>query len=93
MITDQGKQLEHWVEHYLELYATQNILTDVALAAIPDLPVMEEFDDPLTKEELSKAIDCLTSGKAPGSEGIPAEALKSGKPVLLEPLHKLICRC
>ena len=93
VITDQGKQLERWVEHYLELYATQNVVTDVALAAIPDLPVMEELDDLPTKEELSKAIDCLASGKAPGSDGIPAEVLKSGKPVLIEPLHKLLCSC
>ncbi|XP_047502443.1 uncharacterized protein LOC125047940 [Penaeus chinensis] len=93
VITDQGKQLERWVEHYLELYATQNVVTDAALADTPDLPVMEELDALPTKEELSKAISNLSSGKAPGIDSIPAEVLKSGKPALLKPLHTLLCKC
>ncbi|RXN14061.1 RNA-directed DNA polymerase from mobile element jockey-like protein [Labeo rohita] len=67
--------------------------TDTALNAIPDLPVMEELDTPPTVEELSKAIDCLACGKAPGNDGIPPEVLKSGKPALLQPLHNLLCLC
>lgn len=34
-ITDQSKQLQQWVEHYLDLYATQNIVTDTRLEALP----------------------------------------------------------
>ena len=30
VITDQSMQLQRWVEHYLELYSTQNIVTDTA---------------------------------------------------------------
>ena len=41
-VTDQSQQLQRWVEQYLELYAKQNIATDVALDALPGLPVMEE---------------------------------------------------
>ncbi len=93
VIIDQEEQLQRWVEHYLELYATQNIVTDTAMDAVPDLPVMEELDIPPTLEELSKAIDCLACGKAPGSDGIPPEALKNGKPALLQPLHELLCLC
>ena len=54
---------------------------------------MEELDVPPTIEELSKAIDCLACGKAPGSDGIPAEVLRSGKPALLQPLHELLRLC
>ena len=42
-------------------------------------------------EELSKAIDYLICGKAPGKDGIPPEVLKSGKPALLQLLHELLC--
>jgi hypothetical protein len=76
-ITDQEEQMKRWTEHYLELYATRNIVTDNALNVIQDLPVMTKLDSPPTMEELSKAIDCLACGKAPGSDGIPPEVLKS----------------
>ena len=84
IITDQSQQLQRWVEHYLELYATQNIVTDTALNALPSLPVMEELDDLSTEGELSKAIDSLACGKAPGKDGIPPELLKQGKSTLLQ---------
>lgn len=93
VITDQSKQLQRWVEHYLELYATENVVTDAALDALPQLTVMEELDALPTMEELSKAIDCLSSGKAPGKDCIPPEVLKSGKPALLQQLHELLCLC
>ncbi len=54
-ITDQCQQMKRWVEHYLERYATQNIMSETALNAIPDLPVLDELDAELTEEELSKA--------------------------------------
>ena len=93
VITDQCKQLDRWVEHYLELYATQNVVSDIALDALPSLPVMEELDALPTAAELSKAIDSLSCGKAPGKDGIPPEVLKCGKPVLLQHLHELLCLC
>ena len=92
-ITDQSQQLQRWVEHYLELYATQNIVTDTALNALPSLPVIKELDDLPTEEGLSKAIDSLACAKAPGKDGIPPELLKQGKSTLLKPLHKLLCLC
>nr|KAG5691627.1 hypothetical protein BaRGS_023798 [Batillaria attramentaria] len=93
IITDQCKQLERWVEHYLELYATCNVVTDAALDTLPSLSVMEELDALPMLEELSKAIDYLSCGKAPGKDGIPPEVLKSGKPALLQHLHELLCLC
>ena len=93
VITDQSKQLQRWVVHYLELYSTQNIVTDAALGALHDLPVMEKLDEKPTLEELSKAIDCLSCGKAPGKDGIPPEVLKHGKAAVLQPLHDLLCLC
>ena len=54
---------------------------------------MVELDTQPTMEELSKAINRLSCGKAPGSDGIPSEVLKSGKPALLQPLHDLLCHC
>ena len=88
-ITDQRKQMERRVEHYLD----QNVVTDAALCAISQLPVMDELDDEPTEEELRKAIDCLSAGKAPGEDGIPLEVVKQGQEVLINNLHELLCLC
>ncbi len=93
VITDQDKQLERWVEHYLELYSTQNVVSETALNATPNLPVMEELDILPTEDELGKAVERLSSGKAPGGDGIPSDILKSCKTSLLKHLHKLLCLC
>ena len=71
-ITDRSKQMDRWAEHYQDLYLRESVVTEAALNSIPSLPVMEELDTPPTEEELSKAIDSLARGKAPGGDGIPS---------------------
>ena len=60
IMTDIGQQMEKWVEHYSDLYSRENI------ECLP----MDEKDSEPSVEELSKAIDSLASGKAPGNDGI-----------------------
>ena len=92
-ITDRGKQMERWVEHYSELYSRETMVSDAALENIQTLSIMDELDAMPSLEELSEAIDALPSEKAPGSDSIPPEAIKKGKDALLQPLHKLLCLC
>ncbi|CAH1252113.1 OBSCN [Branchiostoma lanceolatum] len=54
---------------------------------------MDELDAEPTLDELNKAIDSLSTGKAPGSDAIPPDLLKHCKTVLLLPLHELLCQC
>ncbi len=94
VITDRGKQMERWAEHYQQLYSRENIVTDTGLESITPLPEMEELDALPTIDELNKAIDSLARGKAPGSDGIPPEVIKAGqKSVLLDRLHELLLQC
>ena len=64
VITDQGQQMERWVEHYSDLYSRENTVTPSALGAIKCMPIMEELDAEPTMDELSKVIDSLATGKA-----------------------------
>ena len=86
-------KMERWVEHYLELYSTENTITDEALDTIESLPVMTELDTEPTEDDLSKAIDSLKNGKATGKYDIPPEVIKHGKPALLHHLHILLLIC
>ena len=71
VIKDRDKKMSQWVEHYLDIYSSAYPVTQEALDSIEDLPVLEELDSEPTLEELSKAIDTLARGKAPGVDGIP----------------------
>ena len=68
-------------------------VSDATLSSKKDLPITEELDGVPSVAELSKAIDSLPTDKAPGSDNIPPEAIKCGKPALLQPLHDLLCLC
>ena len=92
-ITDKSKQMERWVEHYSELYSRESTISDATLEAVEQLPIMEELDEVPGLEELSRAIDRLPTGKAPGLDGIPAEVIKSAKGPLLGHLHSLLRQC
>ena len=94
MITDPSQQMERWAEHYQELYSRENIVAATAIDGIQQLDVMEELDVLPSVGELSKAIDSLACGKAPGKDGIPPEIIKVGKEtVLLHHLHQLLLQC
>ncbi len=86
--------MERWAEHYHQLYSRENVVTDTVLESTTPLPEMKELDALPTVDELSKAIDSLAHGKAPGSDGIPPEVIKAGqKSVLLDCLHDLLLQC
>ena len=63
VITDQGWQMERWVEHYSDLYSRENTVTPSALGAIKCMPIMEEFNVEPTMDELSKVIDKLATDR------------------------------
>ncbi|KAM7176630.1 uncharacterized protein RBU57_002249 [Macrochelys suwanniensis] len=92
-IQDKGKQMDRWVEHYSEVYSRQNTITEAALNTVDGFPVEIELDEKPTVEELKKVIESLSTGKAPGKDGIPPEVIKCGINVLLEHLHDLLCQC
>ena len=82
--------MARWVKHYLDLYSR---VSQKSLGTIEDLPVLEELDAEPTIEEISKAIDAMSSETAPGEDSIPPEIIKCRKPALLKPLHELLCTC
>ena len=87
ILTDRNKQMEKWAEHYVELYSRETVVTDKTLDGVRGLPLMGELDGQPIVEELSGAID------SPGSDVIPPEVMKCGKPALTKHPYKLLCLC
>ena len=71
------------MEHYLELYSTENTVSEEALSSIQLMPIMVELDSEPTASEIEKAINGLANGKAPVNDANPAEGIKQGIPALL----------
>nr|VZI48874.1 unnamed protein product [Spirometra erinaceieuropaei] len=67
-------------------------LSDISDAAIERLPQVEtnaDLDLPPSLQETIKAVQQISSGKAPGSKAIPAEVYKHGGPQLMDHLTAL----
>ena len=65
--------MERWVANYLELYSTENTVSDVALNSIQLMHIIVELDSEPTASEIQKAINGLANGKAPGNHATPPE--------------------
>ena len=54
IIKDERKQIERWVEHYLELYSIENTVAEEALNSIQLMPIMVELDSEPTALRLRR---------------------------------------
>ena len=74
VLTKPDEQLERWKEHF------SSLLNGAQVEDPPDIPAGEELNintDPITVEEIKVALTKIKSGKAPGPDNIPPEALKA----------------
>ena len=89
LLTDQDKVLERWAEHFSNVLNRPSNINDEAISNLPQVPTNEEMDRPPDIDEVSKAAEQLSCGKAPGKDGIPAEIYKFGGQTLLLNLTNL----
>lgn len=57
---------------------------------IPQAPTQQWMDAHPTIDEVHKAVNLLSSGKAPGADGIHPEIIQQRGIKLLDALHKII---
>ena len=90
LITDPSKVLDRWAEHF---QGVLNQDTDFDMSVLHELrqyDVDEDLDDIPTLEEVQKSIKQLSSGKAPGADGIPPEIYKHGGEAVAKQLLQII---
>ena len=89
LITDKEKVSERWAQHFDSVLNRPSTINDDAIDRLPQVPVEETMDALPTLNEIQKAVRLLSSGKAPGSDSIPAEIYREGGVALIEKLHQL----
>jgi hypothetical protein len=89
-LTDRAKILERWMEHFRSVLNQQSTFDESVLLEIPQWPPASHLDEVPTADEFQKAISQMANGKAPGTDGIPAEILKHCSASLLPYLIDLI---
>ena len=82
LLTDKGAILKQWAEHFdkLSMLNRSSSRNDNAIKRMPQVECNIRLDEFPTVTETLKAIQQLSSGKAPGSDSIPAEIYKVGGP-------------
>ena len=89
LITDKKKILERWREHFDNVLNRPSSANEEAINRLPQVEINMSLADVPSLEEVNKAISSLSNGKAPGSDGIPAEVFANGGPLLTEKLLEL----
>ena len=72
------KQMERWLKHYIEMYSSENTVSEDTLKSITTLSPLDGLDTEQTMcvVKLETAINALASGKAPGNYATPSEVIK-----------------
>jgi hypothetical protein len=84
MITDRTGILNRWAEHFEGVLNQASHFDETVLNEIPDWEIDERLMEPPDVEEVTRAINQLSAGKAAGADGLPPEIFKAGSPVLVE---------
>nr|VZI42017.1 unnamed protein product [Spirometra erinaceieuropaei] len=76
-------------EHFRSVLNRPSVISDAAIARLPQEETNVDLDLPPSLQETMRAVQQLSSGKAPGSDAIPAEVYKHGGPELMDHLTAL----
>ena len=89
LLTDKEAILKRWAEHFDGVLNRPSSINDEAINRLPQVECNPLLDELPTVSKTVKAIKLLSSGKAPGSDAIPAEIYKAGGPPVAEKLTEL----
>ena len=78
LLTDKEGILERWAEHFNSVLNRPSSINEDAIDRLPQIECNVLLDEFPTVTETRKAVQQLSSGKAPGADAIPAEVYKAG---------------
>ena len=89
LLTDKDAILKRWAEHFNSVLNRPSSVNDNAINRLPHMECNVLLDEFQTVTETRKAIQHLSSGKAPDTDAIPAEVYKPGGLPMAEKLTEL----
>nr|VZH99525.1 unnamed protein product [Spirometra erinaceieuropaei] len=73
LLTERTQILQRWAEHFRGVLNHPSVISDAAIQRLPQVETNVDLDLPPSLQETIRAVQQLSSGKAPGSDAIPAE--------------------
>ncbi|BHF63558.1 hypothetical protein SprV_0200655200 [Sparganum proliferum] len=89
LLTEKTQILQRWAEHFRGVLNRPSAISDAAIDRLPQVETNADLDLPPSLQETIRAVQQLSSGKASGSDAIPAEVYKHGGPQLMDHLTAL----
>ncbi|BHF63282.1 hypothetical protein SprV_0200627400 [Sparganum proliferum] len=89
LLTEKTQILQRWAEHFRGVLNRPSAISDAAIDRLPQVETNADLDLPPSLQETIRAVQQLSSWKAPGSDAIPAEVYKHGGPQLMDYLTAL----
>nr|VZI31082.1 unnamed protein product [Spirometra erinaceieuropaei] len=89
LLTEKTQILQRWAEHFRGVLNRPSVISDAAIKRLSQVETNVDLDLPPSLQETIRAVQQLSSGKAPGSDAIPAEVYKHGGPLLMDHLTAL----
>ena len=77
LLTDKEAVLKRWTEHFNGVLNRPSSINEDAIDRLPQIECSVLLDESPTVMETRKAVQQLSSGKAPGADAIPAEIYKA----------------
>ena len=72
-----------WTHHFKSVLGTELTSAQPVVIDEEDPPSVDVLDSPITVEEIMRAVEHLKTNKAPGTDGILAEMIKTSLPQIL----------
>ena len=78
LLTDKEAILKRWAEHSNSVLNRPSSINEDAIGRLPQIECNVLLDEFPTVMETRKAVQQLSSGKAPGADAIPADVYEAG---------------
>nr|VZI24073.1 unnamed protein product [Spirometra erinaceieuropaei] len=66
LLTEKTQILQRWAEHFQGVLNRPSVISDATIARLPQVETNVDFDLPPSPQETIRAVQQLSSGKAPG---------------------------